>query len=140
MSASIKKKVSQNRTKYCNKQNKQTKQTKQTNKQTKQTNKTNKQNKQTKQTNKTNKQNKQNKQNKTEQNKQTNKTNKQNKQTTIFSAKNKQSISGPYFTKSEGKVRFGQLFFENDPLDEPKKMPSNKKFYLFRKKVKNAKW
>ena len=33
---------------------------------------------------------------------------------TIFSAN---------FTKSEGKIRFGQFFFENDPLDEQKKMP-----------------
>ena len=31
-------------------------------------------------------------------------------------------------------------FFENDPLDKPKKMPMSKKFYLFRKMVKNAKW
>ena len=29
---------------------------------------------------------------------------------------------------------------ENDPLDGPKKMPPSKKFYLFRKMVKNAKW
>ena len=31
-------------------------------------------------------------------------------------------------------------FFENDPLDKPKKMPLIEKFYLFRKTVKNAKW
>ena len=30
-------------------------------------------------------------------------------------------------------------FFENDPLDEPKPMPASKKFFLFRKTVKNAK-
>ena len=30
-------------------------------------------------------------------------------------------------------------FFENDPLDQPKKMPPSRKFYLFRKSVKNAK-
>ena len=48
------------------------------------------------------------------------------------------SISWPNFTKSEGKVRFGQHFFENDPFDEPRKMPSSKKFYLFMKSVKSA--
>ena len=31
-------------------------------------------------------------------------------------------------------------FFENDPLDKLKKMPSSKGFYIFRKMVKNAKW
>ena len=31
-------------------------------------------------------------------------------------------------------------FFENDPLAELKKITSCKKFYLFRKIVKNAKW
>ena len=36
---------------------------------------------------------------------------------------NKKSISEPNFTKSEGKVRFGHIFFENDPLDELKRMP-----------------
>ena len=44
-----------------------------------------------------------------------------NTRTTIFSAKNKYlSISELNFTKSEGKVRFGQIFFENNPLDEQK--------------------
>ena len=37
-------------------------------------------------------------------------TNKQ-QQTTIFSAKNKLSIFETNFTKFEGKVRFGQIFF-----------------------------
>ena len=51
----------------------------------------------------------------------------------------------PNFTKSERKVRFGpkrfgQTIFENDSLDEQKIMPPSKKFYLFRKLVKNAKW
>ena len=32
------------------------------------------------------------------------------------------------------------FFLENNPLEEPKKMLSSKKFYLFRKMVKNAKW
>ena len=31
-------------------------------------------------------------------------------------------------------------FFENEPLDEPKKMLLRKKFYLLRMMVKNAKW
>ena len=40
-----------------------------------------------------------------------------------FSAKIKYE---PNLTTSEGKIRFGQIFFENDPLDEPKKMPPSK--------------
>ena len=38
---------------------------------------------------------------------------------------------------------FWTIFFENDPLNEPKKdatKQKSKKFYLFRKLVKNAKW
>ena len=30
--------------------------------------------------------------------------------------------------------------FENEPLDEPKKMPPSKKLYLFKKMVRNANW
>ena len=71
---------------------------------------------------------------------QTTNNNKQQQQTTIFSAKNKLSIFETNFTKFEGKVRFGQIFFLNDPLDEPNQMPSSKKFYLLSKLVKNAKW
>ena len=67
-------------------------------------------------------------------------TKQQNKTTNDhFSAKNKQSIFETNFTKFEGKVRFGQIFFENDPLDELNQMPLSKKFHLFRKLVKNAK-
>ena len=33
-----------------------------------------------------------------------------------------------------------KLFFHNNSFDEPKKMPSSKKFDLFRKVVKNAGW
>ena len=44
----------------------------------------------------------------------------------------KKSSSEPSFTKSEGKVRFGHSFFENDPLDEPKKIPTSKKCIFFR--------
>ena len=48
------------------------------------------------------------------------------KQTTIFLLrKNKfKSISEPNFTKSERKVRF-----ENDSPEEPKNLPSSKKFF-----------
>ena len=53
---------------------------------------------------------------------------------------NKAPISEPNFTKSEGKVRLGQNEIENDPLDEPKKMPLSKNVYLFGNLVKNAKW
>ena len=45
------------------------------------------------------------------------------------------SISDPNFTKSEGKVRFGHFFVENDTLDEQKRMPLSKKFCLFKKLV-----
>ena len=69
---------------------------------------------------------------------QQNKTN--NKRPFILPKINKVYISGPNFTKSEGKVRFGHIFFENGPLDEAKKMPLSKMFCLFRKLVKNAKW
>ena len=31
------------------------------------------------------------------------------------------------------------FFFENNPLNEPNQMPLSKKFYLFKKLVKNAK-
>ena len=42
---------------------------------------------------------------------QQNKTNKQTNDPDHLFAKNKLSISEPNFTKSEGKVRFGQIFF-----------------------------
>ena len=45
----------------------------------------------------------------------------------------------PILQNLKEKVRFGQIF-ENDPLDEPNQMPPSKKFFLFRKMVKNAKW
>ena len=51
-----------------------------------------------------------------------------------FSAKNKECVSEPSFTKSERKVRFGQFFLKMILSTE------EKKFYLFRKMVKNAKW
>ena len=33
-----------------------------------------------------------------------------------------------------------KMILENDPLKKPKKMPSSKKFYLFRKIVKIRNW
>ena len=48
-------------------------------------------------------------------------------------------FSWAQFYKIWTESSFGQ-FFENDSLNEPKKIPSSKNFYLFRKMVKNAKW
>ena len=66
----------------------------------------------------------------------TNKTKQTNKTNDNFSTK--KSISETNVTKSEGRVRFGHIFFENDPLDESKKMTPSKKLYLFSILVKNA--
>ena len=71
----------------------------------------------------------------------TNKTNKQNKLTTIFLPKNK--INKVFFSPILQNLRGSSVldnFFENNPLDEPKRMPLSKKFCIFRKLVKNAKW
>ena len=46
----------------------------------------------------------------------------------------------PILQNLEGKCGLDVLNKFNDPLDEPKKMPPSKLFYLFRKSVKNAKW
>ena len=47
---------------------------------------------------------------------------------TIFMPK---GILEPDFTKSERKVRFGQLFFENNSLDEPEEFtPSSWQQYV----------
>ena len=46
----------------------------------------------------------------------------------------------PILQNLKGRSVLDNFFFENDPLDEPNQMPSSKKFYLFRKLVKNAKW
>ena len=46
----------------------------------------------------------------------------------------------PILQNLKGRSVLDKFFFENDPLDEPNQMPSSKKFYLFRKLVKNAKW
>ena len=82
----LKKKVSQNRTKYCNKQNNKTKQ-----------------------------------------------------QTTIFLPKINKVFLRPILQNLKGRSVLDKFFFENDPLDELNQMPLSKKFYLFRKLVKNAK-
>ena len=68
-------------------------------------------------------------------------TNKQTKQqTTFFSAKINKVFLSPILQNLKGRSVLDKFFFENDPLDKPKKMPLSEKFYLFRKVVKNAKW
>ena len=61
----------------------------------------------------------------------------QNKQTTIFSAKNKYSISEPNFTKSEGKVRFGQIFFWKWSSRRAKKDAAKQKVLCFQEVGQN---
>ena len=69
-------------------------------------------------------------------------TKQQNKTTNDhFSAKNKfKSILRPILQNLKGRSVLDKFFFENDPLDKPNQMTPSKKFYLFRKLVKNAKW
>ena len=45
----------------------------------------------------------------------------------------------PILQNLKGRSVLDKFFFENDPLDELNQMPLSKKFYLFRKLVKNAK-
>ena len=45
----------------------------------------------------------------------------------------------PILQNLKGRSVLDNFFFENDPLDELNQMPLSKKFYLFRKLVKNAK-
>ena len=63
-------------------------------------------------------------------------TKKKNKQTTIFLPKINKVFLSPILRESP----FWTKIFENDPLDEPKQMPSRTNLYLFRKMVENAKW
>ena len=42
----------------------------------------------------------------------------------------------PILQNLKGISVFNKFYFENDPLDEPKKMPPSKNFHLFRKLVK----
>ena len=45
----------------------------------------------------------------------------------------------PILQNLKGRSVLDKFFFENDPFDEANQMPLSKKFYLFRKLVKNAK-
>ena len=45
----------------------------------------------------------------------------------------------PILQNLKGRSVLDNFFFENDPLDELNQMPLSKKFYLFKKLVKNAK-
>ena len=73
-------------------------------------------------------------------------TNNNNKQQTtnnkrpFFLPKINKVFLRPILQNLKGRSVLDKFFFENDPLDEPNQMPSSKKFYLFRKLVKNAKW
>ena len=69
---------------------------------------------------------------------QTNNTNK-TKQTTkrpFFLPKINKVFLRPILQNLKGRSVLDNLFFENDPLDEPNQMPPSKKLYLFRKLVK----
>ena len=79
-----------------------------------------------------------------QQTKQNNKTTKQQnnktkQQTTIFLPKINKVFLRSILQNLKGRSVLDNFFFENDPLDEPNQMPLSKKFYLFRKLVKNAK-
>ena len=65
--------------------------------------------------------------------------NKTNKTNRFFLPKIIKVFLSPILQNLKGRSLFDN-FFENGPLDEPRKMPPSKKFYLFRKLVKNAKW
>ena len=71
---------------------------------------------------------------------QTKQNNKTKQQTTIFLPKINKSILRPILQNLKGRSVLDNFFFENDPLDKPNQMTPSKKFYLFRKLVKNAKW
>ena len=67
-------------------------------------------------------------------------TNKQKKQQkTIFLSKINKIFLSPILQNLKGRSVWDTFSFKNDPLGEPKKMPLSKKFYTFRKLVKNAK-
>ena len=65
--------------------------------------------------------------------------NKTKQQTTIFLPKINKVFLRPILQNLKGRSVLDKFFFENDPLDELNQMPLSKKFYLFRKLVKNAK-
>ena len=66
--------------------------------------------------------------------------NKQNKQTTIFLPKINNVFLRRIWQNLNGRSVLDIFVVENNPLDKSKKMRSKKKFYIFRKMVKNAKW
>ena len=70
-------------------------------------------------------------------------TNKQQQQTNnkrpFFLPKINKVFLRPILQNLKERSVLDKLFFENDPLDELNQMPISKKFYLFRKLVKNAK-
>ena len=67
-------------------------------------------------------------------------TNKQAKQTTIFLLKNKVFLSPILQNLNERSVLDNSFLKMILELNKPKKISSSRKFYLFRKMVKNAKW
>ena len=72
----------------------------------------------------------------------TNKTKQNNKtkqQTTIFLPEINKVFLRPILQNLKGRFVLDKFFFENDPLDKLNQMPLSKKFYIFRKLVKNAK-
>ena len=65
--------------------------------------------------------------------------NKTKQQTTIFLPEINKVFLRPILQNLKGRSVLDNFFFENDPLDELNQMPLSKKFYIFRKLVKNAK-
>ena len=70
---------------------------------------------------------------------QTKQQNKTKQQTTIFLPEINKVFLRPILQNLKGRSVLDKFFFENNPLDELNQMPLSKKFYLFRKLVKNAK-
>ena len=66
--------------------------------------------------------------------------NKTKQQTTIFLPEINKVFLRPILQNLKGRSVLDTFFFENDPLDELNQMPLSKKFYIFRKLVKNAKY
>ena len=71
---------------------------------------------------------------------QTKQTNKQNNKQPFFLPKINKVFLSPILQNLKGRSVLDKFLFENDPLDEPKRMPLGKQFCLFRKLVKNANW
>ena len=64
----------------------------------------------------------------------------QQKKTTIFLPKMNKVFLSPILQNLKERSVLDNTHFENDPLDEPKKIQPSKQFYIFRKSVKNGKW